>query len=88
MTLRIESQSYLLAAAVDESEIALAAFMQVGGRLPTDEEEQRKFPEDFTVIRTDLDTLRDELTDENSYEAWNQLADYGSDSYAITKIVC
>jgi hypothetical protein len=74
--------------AVDESDDALAAFIQMGGRLPTDEEEQRKFPEDFNVIRTDLEILSQKRIDENSDKAWNQLHDYASDSSAIAKIVC
>jgi hypothetical protein len=77
-----------VSASVDESDNALAAFRQVGGQLPTVEEVQRKFPDDFEAIRADLDTLRQKRIDENSYQAWNQLADYRTDSDAIARMVC
>jgi hypothetical protein len=73
--------------AVDQSVLSLRSYA-VLGQLPKENESQRKFAEDFTAIRKDLDTLRRELPDGNPYDAWNQLADYRANSDAIATMTC
>jgi hypothetical protein len=77
---------------VGKSQAAVAAYEQAGGQMPTEREGQRKFPEDFDAIRSDLETLEQDLPrlDEgaNPYDAWNQLHDYAADSDDIAAMKC
>jgi hypothetical protein len=74
--------------AVNGSDNELRAFREVGGVLPTDTEEQRKFPDDLWAIRRDLTTLQRDLPGGKSYDVWNQLTDYANDSDAIAAMDC